>query len=90
MTEGFQLHTPLWMQTPRGAGLAQIYNSNGLEGDATWTVFLDNGQIFEFTNQEVCAHKNETIGRRNPERPPRIEAENDGRYMPLANDEKNK
>lgn len=66
-----QLNPPLWLQTPRGPAIAHIYHTNGLEGDSTWVCFGEDGQIWEYSNYDVRAYKNETLGRLSPEKPHR-------------------
>ena len=62
-----QLNPPLWLETPKGVGLAHFATWDSLEHSIHWTVFLENGQIWTFENEQVRACKNVTLGRTNPE-----------------------
>lgn len=66
-----QLDPPLWLETPRGPGLAHLVTWLNIEHSLQWTVFLESGQIWTFPNEEVRAFKNYTAERPNPERPKR-------------------
>lgn len=63
-----QLDPPLWLETPKGIGLAHFIERHSLEQSLYWTVFLDNGQIWTFENEQVRAVKNITLGRLSPEK----------------------
>lgn len=63
-----QLNPPLPLQTPRGEGWAHLATWNSLEHSIYWTVFLDDGSIWTFRNEEVRACKNTTAERPNPEK----------------------
>ncbi|MFC4822248.1 hypothetical protein [Dokdonella ginsengisoli] len=59
-----QLNPPLPMLTPRGEGFAHILIDYGPESDLYWTVFItDTGEVWTFSNREVRAAKNITLGR---------------------------
>ena len=65
-----QLDPPLPLETPKGAGLAHILVDYGPEHDLYWTVFLDtNGECWTFSNREVRALKNISLGRVGVEKP---------------------
>lgn len=64
-----QLNPPLWLETPLGVGLAHFATWQTLEHSIYWTVFLENGRIFTFPNEQVRTCKNITAERPNPERP---------------------
>lgn len=65
-----QLNPPLPMQTPKGEGLAHILIDYGPESDLYWTVFITGtGEIWTFSNREVRASKNITLGRTQAEPP---------------------
>lgn len=59
-----QLDPPIPLDTPRGPGIAHLVIDYGLEQNLMWTVFLDaNGECWTFSNPEIRAQKNITIGR---------------------------
>jgi hypothetical protein len=60
---------PIWLETPRGGGFAHFVERLGLELSLYWTVFLENGAIFTFPNEQVRASKNLTMERPAPARP---------------------
>lgn len=66
-----QLNPPLWLQTPKGPGLAHLVQGDTIEQSLYWTVFLESGQIWTFPNEMVRAFKNYTAERPHPELPPR-------------------
>lgn len=55
----------IWLKTPRGNGVAKFLIDYGPESDLYWVVFLDNGEIWTYSNVEVRALNNETLGRKN-------------------------
>lgn len=60
-----QLDPPIPMITPRGDGLAHCVIDYGPEHDLLWVVFLDsNGECWTYSNKEVRAQKNITMGRK--------------------------
>lgn len=59
-----QLNPPLPMLTPKGEGYAHILIDYGPESDLYWTVFITaTGEVWTFSNREVRASKNITLGR---------------------------
>ncbi len=65
-----QLDPPLPMLTPKGEGMAHFLIDYGPESDLYWTVFItETGEIWTFSNREVRASKNITLGRVSPSRP---------------------
>ena len=71
-----QLNPPLPMLTPKGEGFAQFLIDYGPESDLYWTVFITaNGEIWTFSNREVRASKNITLGRTHVEQVPPHAAE---------------
>jgi hypothetical protein len=70
-----QLNPPLPMNTPKGEGFAHILIDYGPESDLYWTVIItESGEIWTFSNREVRAAKNITLGRVSPKKPPVDEA----------------
>jgi hypothetical protein len=65
-----QLNPPIPLNTPKGEGLAHILIDYGPELDLYWTVFITaTGEIWTFSNREVRAGKNITMGRTHPQVP---------------------
>ncbi|TCV94111.1 hypothetical protein EC912_104308 [Luteibacter rhizovicinus] len=65
-----QLNPPLPMNTPKGEGFAHFLLDYGPESDLYWTVFItETGEIWTFSNREVRASKNITLGRVSPSEP---------------------
>ncbi len=58
-----QLNPPLPLKTPRGNGFAHVVIDGGMKQDLQWVVFLDSGEIWTFSNRDVRAMENATIGR---------------------------
>ena len=66
-----QLNPPLPMNTPKGEGFAHIVIDYGPESDLYWTVMItETGEIWTFSNRDVRASKNITLGRVTPRPPP--------------------
>lgn len=60
-----QLNPPLPVLTPKGKGWAHLVIDYGPEHDLLWTCFLDEtGECWTFSNTEISARQNETLGRR--------------------------
>lgn len=59
-----QLNPMIEMSCPRGSGRAAFLIDYGLEGQILWTVFLDNGEIWTYPNNEVRLKQNITAGRK--------------------------
>lgn len=65
-----QLNPPLWLETPKGPGLAHLVTWQSLEHSLYWTVFDEaTGQVWTWANEFVRAPKNYTAERTNPEKP---------------------
>ncbi len=59
-----QLSPPIELNTPKGKGLAWFVTDYGFEHNLQWTVAInDTGEIWSFSNPEVRATKNITMGR---------------------------
>jgi hypothetical protein len=59
------------LNTPKGEGFAHILIDYGPESDLYWTVMItETGEIWTFSNREVRASKNITLGRVSPGLPP--------------------
>ncbi len=66
-----QLNPPLPMLTPKGEGFAHILIDYGPESDLYWTVFITaTGEVWTFSNRDVRASKNITLGRTHVEQIP--------------------
>lgn len=67
-TSMMQLDPPLPLNTPKGEGMAHVLIDYGPESDLYWTVFLtETGEIWTFSNRDVRASKNITLGRTDPQ-----------------------
>jgi hypothetical protein len=65
-----QLDPPLWLETPKGVGLAHFVTWQSLEHSLMWTVFDEKtGQIWTWPNERVRAPKNISADRFEPEKP---------------------
>lgn len=53
----------IWLETPKGLGIAKFLINNGPESDLQWTVFQQNGEIWTWENPEVRLVKHITFGR---------------------------
>jgi hypothetical protein len=59
-----QLNPPLPLQTPKGEGLAHFLIDYSIEDNLYWVVFIkDTGECWTFSNPEIRACKNISIGR---------------------------
>lgn len=59
-----QLNPPIPLNTPKGQGLAWFLTDYGFEHNLMWTVAIDaTGEIWTFSNSEVRAQKNISLGR---------------------------
>ena len=59
-----QLNPPIELETPKGKGLAWLVIDYGIEHNLMYTVAIhDTGEIWTFSNPEVRAIKNISIGR---------------------------
>ncbi len=68
-----QLDPPLPLETPKGPGFAHVLVDYGPEHDLYWTVFLDaSGECWTFSNREIRAQRNITLGRVNVAEPPPV------------------
>jgi len=71
-----QLNPPIPMCTPKGEGFAHILIDYGPESDLYWTVLItETGEIWTYANKYVRASKNITLGRTQPDKPPRDPAD---------------
>ena len=53
------------MDTPKGRGRVFLVTEYGSEIEKVFTVILYNGKIWEFTNNDITATDNITMGRKN-------------------------
>ena len=78
-----QLNPPLPLNTPKGEGFAHILIDYGPESDLYWTVMItETGEIWTFSDREVRASKNITLGRVSPRKPPSAQPATDEPTMP--------
>ena len=58
-----QLNPPIWLDTPKGRGLAHLVIDYGPDHDLLWTVFLkETGESWTFPNREIRYDRNATLG----------------------------
>ena len=68
-----QLDPPLPVETPKGKGLAHLVIDYGPEYNIMWTVFIDEtAECWTFSNPDIRAQKNITMGRSGKRRGPNI------------------
>lgn len=61
-----QLNPPIPLVTPKGDGIAHFLIDYSAEYDLMWVVFLtENGECWTFSNSQIRAQKNITLGRKN-------------------------
>lgn len=59
-----QLCPPIPIETPKGKGLAHVLIDYGVEFDLMWVCFIDGtGECWTFSNRQVRAQPNVTMGR---------------------------
>lgn len=59
-----QLDPPIPLNTPKGPGLAWLCIDYGVEHNIMWVIAIDDtGEIWTFSNSDVRAQKNITMGR---------------------------
>lgn len=58
-----RIDPPIWLNTPKGLGLAHFVIDRGIETELEWVVFHQNGEIWCVENPEVRAVNNWTAGR---------------------------
>lgn len=67
-----EIQKEIWLNTPKGYGIAHFLIDYGPESSLKWQVFIEaTGQSWIFSNEEVRAGKNITLQRTNPEDPQR-------------------
>lgn len=68
-----QLNPPIPLDTPKGPGLAHMVIDYSIEHDLNWVVFIEaTGECWTFSNRDVRAVKNITLGRTNPNKAPHV------------------
>ena len=59
-----QLNPPIWLETPRGVGIAHLVIDYGPEHHLLWTVALDKGgECWTVANPEIKFQINPSMGR---------------------------
>jgi len=54
----------IWLQTPKGQGIAKFLINHGPESDLQWVCFIhETKEVWTFSNWEVRASDNITLGR---------------------------
>tara|TARA_R110001583_G_scaffold187117_1_gene348197 strand:+ start:253 stop:453 length:201 start_codon:yes stop_codon:yes gene_type:complete len=59
-----ELQQQVWVDTPKGRGRLYLVTEYGSEIEKVFTVILDNGEIWEFTNEYIKATDNITFSRK--------------------------
>lgn len=55
----------LWLQTPKGQGIAKFLIDHGPEADLLWVCFIhETKEIWTFSNFDVRVESNITLGRK--------------------------
>lgn len=53
----------IWLETPKGQGIAKFLIDYGIESSLQWVVFInDTGECWTFTNEDIRACENITLG----------------------------
>jgi len=60
-----ELRQQLEVDTPKGRGRVFLVTEYGSEIEKVFTVILYDGKIWEFTNNQITATNNITMGRKN-------------------------
>lgn len=60
-----EIQKEIWLETPKGQGIAHFLMDNGPEADLYWIVALENGECWTFANPDIRFCKNITLGREN-------------------------
>lgn len=59
-----EIEKEIWLDTPKGLGLAHFIIDNGVEADLQWVCFIqDTGECWTFCNPDIRASKNIALGR---------------------------
>lgn len=64
-----QLNPMLPVNTPKGEGYAFLVIDYSQEHDLLFTVMLDNGEVWTFSNKEIRGCKNISMDRKDPSKP---------------------
>ena len=59
----FELKQGLEVNTPKGKGRVWLVTEYGIEIEKLFTIILNDGSIWEFTNKDISATDNITMGR---------------------------
>ena len=55
----------IWLQTPKGQGIAKFLIDHGPESDLLWVCFIhETKEIWTFSNFDVRVEANVTLGRK--------------------------
>lgn len=59
-----EIEKEIWLDTPKGKGIAHFLIDYGIEASIKWVVFIqETGECWTFPNEKVTACKNITLGR---------------------------
>ena len=64
MISMLELNQQVLVDTPKGRGRLYLVTEYGSEIEKVFTVILDNGEIWEFTNNHIKATDNFTFSRK--------------------------
>ena len=53
-----EIQKEIWLETPKGLGLAHFLIDAGTESHLKWVVFLESGEIWVYENSAVRADQN--------------------------------
>lgn len=60
-----EIHQLIWLQTPKGQGIAKFLIDHGPEADLLWVCFIqDTFEVWTFSNEDVRTVANITLGRK--------------------------
>jgi hypothetical protein len=70
-----QLNPPLWFDTPKGRALAHFVVDTSIEHEMEFVCFHQNGEVWSWSQRDVRAASNMTLGRDSTrsEPPPRAQ-----------------
>ena len=64
MTTIHEIQQLIWMETPKGQGIAKFMIDSGPESDLQWVCFIhETREIWTFSNWDVRLVENVTLGR---------------------------
>lgn len=80
-----RIDPPIWVDTPKGCGLAHFVIDYGVEMSLHWVVAIhDTGEVWCFTNEDIKFCKNYTLNRRTEWPPLNTSSENQSQSVPVS------